>query len=57
MDAWTFFDKLLTETGIVGTPGAGFGKQGTDFFRLTAFSTNENTGKAMEKFLDLLTGP
>lgn len=54
MDSWEFFDKLLTEAGVVGTPGAGFGKNGTDFFRLTAFSTHENTKKAMEKLCALL---
>lgn len=54
MDSWTFFDKLLAEIGVVGTPGAGFGKNGVNFFRLTAFSTNENTAKAMERLLLLL---
>lgn len=50
MDSWAFFDMLLSEIGVVGTPGAGFGKNGEKFFRLTAFSTTENTAKAMEKF-------
>ncbi|MGI5896923.1 MAG: LL-diaminopimelate aminotransferase [Oscillospiraceae bacterium] len=54
MDSWAFFDMLLSEIGVVGTPGAGFGKNGEKFFRLTAFSTNENTTKAMEKFRLLL---
>ena len=49
MDSWEFFDKLLNETGVVGTPGAGFGKNGEAYFRLTAFSTHEQTQKAMEK--------
>lgn len=49
MDSWDFFDKLLSEAGVVGTPGAGFGTNGNKFFRLTSFSTNENTKKAMEK--------
>lgn len=49
MDSWEFFDKLLTEFGIVGTPGAGFGENGKHFFRLTAFSTNENTAEAMRR--------
>ena len=56
MDSWTFFDQLLTGIGVVGTPGAGFGKNGANFFRLTAFSTNENTAKAMERLLVLLSG-
>lgn len=49
MESWGFFDRLLTEYGIVGTPGAGFGKNGRDYFRLTAFSTQENTHRAMER--------
>lgn len=54
MDSWAFFDMLLSEIGVVGTPGAGFGKNGERFFRLTAFSTNENTTKAVEKFRSCL---
>lgn len=54
MDSWAFFDMLLSEIGVVGTPGAGFGKNGERFFRLTAFSTNENTTKAVEKFCSCL---
>lgn len=53
MDSWAFFDMLLSEIGVVGTPGAGFGKNGGKFFRLTAFSTNENTAEAMEKLRSL----
>lgn len=54
MDSWAFFDMLLSEIGVVGTPGAGFGRNGEKFFRLTAFSTNENTTKAVEKFRSCL---
>lgn len=54
MDSWAFFDMLLSEIGVVGTPGAGFGKNAGKFFRLTAFSTNENTAEAMEKLRSLL---
>lgn len=54
MESWEFFDCLLNNAGIVGTPGAGFGKNGDKFFRLTAFSSNELTKKAMEKFRDFL---
>ena len=54
MDSWTFFDYLLNETGIVGTPGSGFGKNGEGFFRLTAFSTYENTAEAMKLLKRLL---
>lgn len=54
MDSWTFFDKLLNEAYVVGTPGAGFGKSGEKFFRLTAFSTHENTREAMARFEKLV---
>ena len=37
MDSWTFFEVLLHELGIVGTPGVGFGPSGEGYFRLTAF--------------------
>lgn len=49
MSSWDYFDYLLEEKGIVGTPGAGFGENGEGFFRLTAFNTHENTAKAMER--------
>lgn len=54
MDSWSFFDKLLNEAYVVGTPGAGFGKSGEKFFRLTAFSTHENTREAMARFEKLI---
>lgn len=54
MESWEFFDFLLNNVGIVGTPGAGFGKNGDKFFRLTAFSSNEATKKAMERFRDFI---
>lgn len=54
MGSWKFFELLLSEIGVVGTPGAGFGKNGENFFRLTAFSSNENTAKAMDKLCSLL---
>lgn len=53
MDSWEFFDKLLNEAQIEGTPGSGFGKCGEGYFRLTAFNTRENTieaTKRLEKF-------
>jgi LL-diaminopimelate aminotransferase len=56
MDSWTFFDKLLKEAYVVGTPGAGFGKSGENFFRLTAFSTHENTKEAMDRFEKFVGG-
>lgn len=54
MRSWEFFDKLLEETGVVTTPGSGFGPSGEGYVRLTAFSTKENTIKAMEKIKSLL---
>lgn len=53
MESWEFFDFLLKNAGIVGTPGAGFGENGKNYFRLTAFSSREKTIKAMEKLKDL----
>lgn len=50
MDSWAFFDKLLTEANIVGTPGVGFGPSGEGYFRLTAFGSKENTERAIERF-------
>jgi len=50
MDSWAFFDKLLEEANILGTPGSGFGPSGQGYFRLTAFGSRENTEKALERF-------
>jgi LL-diaminopimelate aminotransferase len=52
--SWEFFDKLLHEAGVVTTPGAGFGPSGEGYIRLTAFSTKENTIKAMERIKAVL---
>ena len=49
MTSWEFFDKLLEEVNIVGTPGSGFGPHGEGYFRLTAFGTRENTQEAIER--------
>ena len=49
MSSWDFFDYLLTQFGIVGTPGAGFGANGEGFFRLTAFGDRGNILRAMGK--------
>ena len=54
MDSWAFFDYLLNEIHVVGTPGAGFGGNGEGFFRLTAFGNRENTVEAMERLKKLL---
>lgn len=49
MTSWEFFDYLLENAQVVGTPGSGFGKNGEGFFRLTAFGTEENTRRACER--------
>lgn len=49
MSSWEFFDYLLENANVVGTPGAGFGSNGEGFFRLTAFGNRENVIKAMER--------
>ena len=49
MTSWEFFDHLLTEVNIVGTPGSGFGPSGEHFFRLTAFGSYENTVRAIDR--------
>lgn len=54
MESWEFFDYLLNNAQIVGTPGAGFGENGKNFFRLTAFGKRENTIEAMERFDKLI---
>ena len=51
MDSWTFFDRLLTEDRIVGTPGAGFGACGEGFFRFSMFGSPEDTKEAAERLL------
>ena len=53
MDSWTFFDYLLDNAQVVGTPGAGFGKNGDGYFRLTSFGSKENTAEAMKRFKKL----
>ncbi|HYH01653.1 MAG TPA: LL-diaminopimelate aminotransferase [Bacillota bacterium] len=49
LTSWEFFDKLLQEVQLVGTPGSGFGPSGEGYFRLTAFGSLENTEQAMER--------
>lgn len=53
MKSWDFFDFLLNEIAVVGTPGAGFGNNGEGFFRLTAFGDRDATIEAMERFKSL----
>ena len=54
MGSWEFFDMLLSTAKVVGTPGAGFGKNGEGFFRLTAFGGREDTIEAMKRIRSLL---
>ncbi len=54
MKSWDFFDLLLEQANVVGTPGAGFGNNGEGFFRLTAFGNRENTQEAVERIKNLL---
>ncbi len=49
LTSWEFFDKLLEEVNIVGTPGSGFGPSGEGYFRLTAFGTKEDSIEAIER--------
>ncbi len=51
MTSWEFFDYLLENLNIVGTPGSGFGPSGEGYFRLTAFGSLENTKEAMERIV------
>ena len=52
-NSWSFFDYLLSEANIVGTPGVGFGQCGEGYFRLTAFGSRENTEHAIERIKQL----
>ncbi len=54
MSSWEFFDYLLSNVQIVGTPGSGFGKNGEGYFRLTSFGSRENTIEAMKRLDDFL---
>ncbi len=53
MTSWEFFDHLLTNANVVGTPGSGFGSHGEGYFRLTAFGSYENTVEALERICAL----
>ena len=53
MESWEFFDYLLENAQVVGTPGAGFGENGKNYFRLTAFGQHESTKEAMKRFEEL----
>lgn len=53
MTSWEFFDHLLAEANVVGTPGSGFGPGGEHHFRLTSFGSRENTIEAMERIKNM----
>ena len=50
MKSWNFFDRLLQNANVVGTPGSGFGPSGQGYLRLTAFATPDNVKEAMHRF-------
>ena len=54
MKSWEFFDMLLNEVGVVGTPGVGFGPSGEGYFRLTGFGTREDTEEAIRRIQNIL---
>ena len=53
MSSWEFFDYLLENANVVGTPGSGFGPSGEGYFRLTAFGSHENSEAALRRFAKL----
>ena len=52
--SWSFFDRLLSQAHLVGTPGSGFGASGEGYFRLSAFNSRENVETAVARFQKLL---
>lgn len=54
MSGWEFFDYLLNNAAVVGTPGEGFGNCGNGFFRLTSFNSHEKTAEAVERIKRVL---
>ncbi|MBI4247856.1 MAG: LL-diaminopimelate aminotransferase, partial [Candidatus Rokubacteria bacterium] len=55
MTSWEFFDRLLSQTHVVGTPGVGFGPSGEGYLRLTAFGRRDQTEEAVERIKQRLT--
>lgn len=53
MTSWQFFDYLLNDAQVVGTPGSGFGPSGEGYFRLTSFGSHENTREAVKRIVAL----
>jgi len=56
LDSWAFFDHLLTNAHVVGTPGSGFGAAGEGYFRLSAFNSRANVEEAMGRIKGALKG-
>jgi LL-diaminopimelate aminotransferase len=54
MDSWAFFDMLLDKAGVVCTPGAGFGKCGNGYIRISAFNSQEKVHEAMQRLTEML---
>ena len=56
MTSWAFFDRLLADANVVGTPGSGFGSCGEGYFRLSAFGLRENIQEAIERIRTKMRG-
>ena len=54
VDSWSFFDQLLQQAHLVGTPGSGFGASGEGYFRLSAFNSRDNVQEAVRRFQQLV---
>jgi LL-diaminopimelate aminotransferase len=54
LSSWDFFDKLLQQAHLVGTPGSGFGACGEGYFRLSAFNSRANVEQAVQRFAKIL---
>lgn len=52
LSSWDFFDKLLHNCNVVGTPGSGFGAAGEGYFRISAFNSRENVNEAMKRITE-----
>jgi LL-diaminopimelate aminotransferase len=55
LSSWDFFDKLLHNCNVVGTPGSGFGAAGEGYFRISAFNSRENVVEAMQRIIERFT--
>jgi LL-diaminopimelate aminotransferase len=53
LTSWEFFDKLLMDANVAGTPGSGFGPSGEGYFRFSAFADRENVIRAMDRIRHL----